>query len=81
MVPLDHVHELSIFEEGNGRRRGRIREQKLAGFFGSLRVHTGKYSHQPVWLYFTLEGCDHPGAAASGCTATYRVDYQQGSTF
>lgn len=81
-VTLDHMHQLSVFKEGNSRGRRRVRQQVSAGLFYRIQVETGKRSYGTAWFFtFCLQGLQYTRTGSTGAAATYGINNQQGSTF
>ena len=82
MMALDHMHQLTIFKQGNGRRRGRIRQHALS-LFNGIDIETGKlvvnWSGLTGLLWTAIK---NTWAGGSGTTTANGIDhYQRGNSW
>lgn len=78
MVTFQHVHYLTIFEQGDARRRRRIGSQVFPGLRSSLHILTCKYGKEVIGTVIgSAKGKTDTGTSGTRSATTHRIHHEQ----
>ena len=79
MVSLQHMYQLSVFEESNAWGRRREREHIVSHLGSGIGIEARKNRYQMVRLFTTLKAKEYARAGISCRTTTYGINHNKGS--